>query len=166
MNVINIIASFSKSSRHSLICTWNSSEPFNELSEIRRSFSKSWGRYLSRTFSRQVTRHRIKSRKVPGSSKFAEWRRSTNQGPIIVFLLRDRNTAFSVDLLVGLTYIFLCMPRGVPPSWCGASLLRLYPVYFLRPRYSTISCNLSFSSSSSSAWMQLVKYCVLKQSCL
>lgn len=60
----------------------------------------------------------------------------------------------------------MCIPRDVSSSWCGASLLRPCPVYFLRPRYSTISCNLSFSSSSSSAWMQLVKYCVLKQSCL
>jgi len=60
----------------------------------------------------------------------------------------------------------MCAPSDVSPSWCGASLLRPCSVYFLRPRYSTISCNLSFSSSSSSAWMQLVKYCVLKQSCL
>jgi len=60
----------------------------------------------------------------------------------------------------------MCVSCDVSPSWCGASLLRPCPVYFLRPRYSTISCNLSFSSSSSSAWMQLAKYSVLKQSCL
>ena len=39
-------------------------------------------------------------------------------------------------------------------------------LYFLRPRYSAISWNFSFSSSSSSAWMQLVKYSLPKQFCL
>lgn len=65
------------------------------------------------------------------------------------------------------------MTKAVPEEasilWQPFRLLRLVPravPYFLRPRYSAISWNFSFSSSSNSAWMQLVKYSVLKQSCL
>lgn len=127
---------------------------------------------------------RIKSHEAPDSSKFAKRRRSTHQSSAPPrsscspfrdrVLHRSPSWFYVLEIVCVFMYVCvcacvcvrMCVPHDVSPSWCGASLLRPCPVYFLRPRYSTISCNLSFSSSSSSAWMQLVKYCVLKQSCL
>lgn len=109
--------------------------------------------------------------------------------PSLVSLSSSKRPAFFVDLLFDLfAYVYLvcrcvflrvricahvCVQGIYLRVRVSLSLLRgaarrcsdLYPVY-LRPRYSTISWSLSFSSSSSSTCMQLVKYAVLKQSCL
>lgn len=154
-----------------------------------RRVRRSPTRYSESHLSRQMKNgFRIKSRKAP--PKFAERRRSTRRSPPLHSPCSPfRERVFCIDLPLGLVYALarvftcvracvcicacmrMCVPCDVSPSWCGASLLRPCLVYFpfmfrLRPRWSTISCHVSFSSSSSSAWMQLVKYCVVKQSCL